>query len=285
MIKTCYKSGYLFLRSKHNIMKKLISILSIAIILMACNDDKITEDETIIPVKTNSVKTIAYNIIAQYPHDTASYTEGLEIYNGKLYESGGDFKNSFLQVGDLKTGKIDKTHKMGTDSIFGEGITILNGKIYQLTWRTHEVYVYDVKDITKVIQQFTWPYEGWGMTNNGTDLIITTGGTDMYFVDPTNFKIKNTVHIHDDYGPVDSVNELEYVDGFVYGNEYTKKDILKINPQTGEVVGKMNFNNLPGTDSIPGRTEYFNGIAYDSTSKSFFITGKRWPKIYEVKLN
>lgn len=266
-------------------MKKLITLILLATFFIACNDDKETVDLSIQPVKTNSVKTIAYNIIAQYPHDTASYTEGLEIYNGKLYESGGDFKNSFLQFGDLKTGKIDKTYKMGTDSIFGEGITILNNKIYQLTWQTHDVFVYDVKDITKVIQKLKWPYEGWGMTNNGTDLIITTGGTDLYFVDPTNFKIKNTVHIHDDNGPIDSVNELEYVDGFIWGNLYTTKNILKINPQTGAVVGKMNFNSLPGTDSIPRRTEYFNGIAYDSTTKTFFITGKRWPKIYEVKVN
>jgi glutaminyl-peptide cyclotransferase len=267
-------------------MKKLFTLLAVSSLFMACNNEKATEDPSIIPTpKISTVKPIAYNIIAQYPHDTASYTEGLELYNGKLYESGGDFINSMVQSGDLKTGKIDKKYKMGTSTIFGEGITILNRKLYQLTWKTHDVYVYDVKDITKVIKKFTWPYEGWGMTNNGTDLIITTGGTDLYFVDPATFKVKNSVHIHDDNGPVDSVNELEYVDGFVWGNVYTTKDILKIDPQTGAVVGKMSFNNLPGTDSIPDRTEYFNGIAYDSTSKSFFITGKRWPKIYEVKLN
>jgi len=267
-------------------MKKLFTLLTIASLFMACNGEEETEDRSIQPtVKTSTVKSISYNIIAQYPHDTASYTEGLELYNGKLYESGGDYINSVLQYGDLKTGKIEKKNNMGSATIFGEGITILNGKLYQLTYQTHDVFVYDVKDITKVIQKFTWPYEGWGMTNNGTDLIITTGGTDLYFVDPATFKIKNTVHIHDDNGPIDSVNELEYVNGFVWGNVYTTKDILKIDPQNGAVVGKMSFNNLPGTDSIPGRTDYFNGIAYDSTSKSFFITGKRWPKIYEVKLN
>ena len=264
-------------------MKKLFTLLTIASLFMACND---TEEPDVEPViKTSNVKTIPYNIIAQYPHDTASYTQGFELYKGKLYEGGGDYVNSKLQSGDLKTGKIDKKHMMGTSTIFGEGITILNEKLFQLTWQTHDVYVYDVKDITKVIQKFTWPYEGWGITNNGTDLIITTGGTDLYFVDPTTFKIKNTVHIHDDNGPVNSVNELEYIEGFVRGNVYTTKDILKIDPQTGAVVGKMSFNNLPGKDSIPGRTDYFNGIAYDSASKSFFVTGKRWPKIYEVKLN
>lgn len=267
-------------------MKKLFTFLAVSSLFMACNDEKATQDPSITPTpKISTVKTLTYTVIAQYPHDTASYTEGLELHNGKLYESGGDFINSMVQSGDLKTGKIDKKYKMGSPTIFGEGLTILNDKLYQLTWQTHDVYVYDVKDITKVIQKFTWPYEGWGMTNNGTDLIITTGGTDLYFVDPATFKVKNSVHIHDDNGPVDSVNELEYVDGFVWGNVYTTKDILKIDPTTGAVVGKMSFNNLPGTDSIPGRTEYFNGIAYDSKSKSFFITGKRWPKIYEVKVN
>lgn len=267
-------------------MKKLLTLFTAAAVLIACNDNKETENKSIEPgVKTSTAKTISFNIVAQYPHDTASYTEGLEIYNSKLYESGGDYINSVLQYGDIKTGKIDKKNKMGSATIFGEGITILNGKLYQLTYQTHDVFVYDVKDITKVIQKFTWPYEGWGMTNNGTDLIITTGGTDLYFVDPATFKIKNTVHIHDDHGPIDSVNELEYVKGFVWANVYTTKDILKIDPATGAVVGKMNFNNLPGTDSIPGRTEVLNGIAYDSTANSFFITGKRWPKIYEVKVN
>jgi glutaminyl-peptide cyclotransferase len=271
---------------RNKIILGVIGLLIAAAIYKSCKTEDETTDESDTPAVSSSVKVIPYSIISQYPHDTSSYTQGLEFYNGKLYESGGDFKNSLLQFGDAKTGKIDKTHKMGTDKIFGEGITILNGKLYQLTWQTHEVFVYDVKDITKVIQQFTWPYDGWGITNNGTDLIITTGGTDLYFVDPTTFKVKNSVHIHDNTGPLDSVNELEYVDGFVWGNVYQTRDILKINPQTGEVVGKMNFDNLlDPKDAIGTRAEFMNGIAYDSTSKTFFITGKRWPKIYEMRLN
>ena len=201
------------------------------------------------------------------------------------YESGGDYANSVLQFGDVVTGKIEKKNKMGTDKIFGEGITILKGKLYQLTWTTHEVFVYDVNDITKVIKTFPWPYEGWGITNNGTDLIVSTGGADIYSVDPETFKIKSTLHVHDANGPVFNINELEYADGFIWANIYTTKDIIKIDPQTGIITGKMNFNNLPGKDSIANRTEYFNGIAYDSTKKSFFVTGKRWPKIYELKIN
>ncbi len=268
-------------------MKKTISFLLSLALLAACGSDK-TDNPTLDEPKSkeSTVRNISYNIIGQYPHDTACFTEGLEFYNGKLYESGGDFKNSVLQFGEAKTGKIITKHKMGTEKTFGEGITILKGKLYQLTYTTHEVFVYDVKNISKVVQQFTWPFEGWGMTNNGTDLLITTGGTDLYFVDPSTFKIKNTVHIHDSNGPIDSVNELEYVNGFVWGNVYEKNDILKIDPQNGAVLGKMNFDNLlDAKDRVGNRAEVMNGIAYDSTAKTFFITGKRWPKIFEMRVN
>ena len=259
-----------------------------ALIFISCNnkEDEGNDDNSAVPItKSPAVQAIAYNIIAQYPHDTASYTQGLEFYNGKLYESGGDYANSFLQFGDAKTGKIERKNKMGTDKIFGEGITILNRKLYQLTWESNIVYVYDVNDITKVIKTFPWPYEGWGISHNSTDLIISTGGADVYIVDPETFKIKNTVHVHDDNGPVFNINELEYVNGFVWANIYQTKDIVKIDLQTGAIAGKMNFNNLPAPDSIPGRTDVLNGIAYDSASKSLFITGKRWSKMYELKIN
>ncbi|MEQ1553888.1 MAG: glutaminyl-peptide cyclotransferase [Ferruginibacter sp.] len=269
-------------------MKNILPFTLVVFLFISCNDDdKIKEvPNTISTSTTTAVKIIPYTIIAQYPHDTASYTEGLEFYNGKLYESGGDFANSVLQLGDAKTGKIEKKNKMGTATTFAEGITILNGKLYQLTWQTHDVFVYDVKDITKVIKKFTWPYDGWGLTNNGTDLILTTGGSDLYFVNPETFAIKNTVHIHDNAGPVDSVNELEYVNGFVWGNIYETNDIIKIDPQTGAIVGKMNFDKLlDPMDRLGTRAEVFNGIAYDSTAKTFFVTGKRWPKMFEIRVN
>ncbi|MEJ7610204.1 MAG: glutaminyl-peptide cyclotransferase [Ferruginibacter sp.] len=266
-------------------MKKLLTIATVAVVLASCNGNN-EDNDPAIPVKpASTVKNLPYTILAQYPHDTSSYTEGLEIYKGRLYESAGDYANSALQFGDLKTGKIERQNKMGTDKIFGEGLTIFKGKLYQLTYTTNIVYVYDVNDITKFIKTFPWPYEGWGLTNNGTDLIVSTGSANLYFVDPETFTIKNTVHVHDDNGPVNNINELEWVNGSVWANVYMTHDIIKINPETGAIEGKMNFNNLPGTDSIPNRSEAMNGIAYDSTSKSFFITGKRWPKIYEVKLN
>jgi glutaminyl-peptide cyclotransferase len=273
-------------------MKKYLFLAICTLALISCNDE--TEDpEVPTPVKESKVKALSFNIKAEYPHDTACYTEGLEFFNSKLYESGGDYAASVLQFGDVKTGKIEKKNKMGSSTIFGEGITILNGKLYQLTYQSHDVFVYDVKDITKVIQKFTWPYEGWGMTNNGTDLMITTGGTELYYVDPTTFKVKNTIRIHNEAGAVDNVNEIELVDGFIYGNVfvnsviYPSTTILKINPTTGEIVGTIDCSKIqaPQDKLNAKQDDVLNGIAYNKESKTFFVTGKRWNKIYEFSLN
>ena len=257
--------------------------------ISACNnsEDK-TVDRDLIPQKTGiaAPAAIVYNVIAQHPHDTGSYTQGLELHNGKMYESSGDFINSSLRITDFKTGKVEKKHAMGSSTIFGEGITILNNKIYQLTWQNNLVYVYDVNNITKPIQTLKWPYEGWGITNNGTDLIISDGSANLYFVNPQDFKVKNTVSVQTNLGPLDSLNELEWIGGFVYANVYTTNTIVKIDPESGHVIGIMNFKNLlQPTDYIQDRTDVLNGIAYDSTTKTMYVTGKRWPKLFEVRLN
>ena len=277
-------------------MKYLIT-LSFIVCLMSCNNGNDAKpgdngSGTAPVVEAPGLpapKPISYNIISEYPHDTSSFTEGLEFHNGKLYESGGDYGNSKLQYGDHKTGvPIDK-HKLD-DKIFGEGITILKDKIYQLSYQEHVVYVYDIKDIQKVIKTFTWPYEGWGMTNNGTDLIIDTGSPTLYFIDPETFKIKSTIAIVDNKGPVEMVNELEYINGFVWGNVWQTNRIVKIDPESGHVVGDMYMTNIAGPNGTMitpgfGNSDVLNGIAYDSISKNIFITGKRWPKLYEVKTN
>ena len=173
-------------------MKKYSAILAL-VILAACNNNDKTDgpqDPTIVPPKTPD---ISYTIVAEYPHDTVAYTQGLEFYNGKLYEGTGDFKTSSLRITDYKSGKVEKKHMMGTDSIFGEGITIFKGKIYQLTWKSHVVYVYDVNNIDKPVKTFNWPYEeGWGLTNNGKDLIASDGSANLYFINADDFKVKST---------------------------------------------------------------------------------------------
>ncbi len=263
------------------------AILLLSIVACDNNNDK-EIDEALIPQKSGiaAPAAISYSLVAQHPHDTSSYTQGLELYKGKMYESTGDYENSSLRITDFKTGKVEKKHMMGSDKIFGEGITILNDKIYQLTWESNLVYVYDIKDIAKPIQKFNWPYEGWGITHNGTELIISDGSANLYFVNPQDFKVKSTVAVQTNLGPVDNLNELEYIDGAVFANVYTTDKIVKIDPESGHVIGIMEFKNLlQAADITQGRTDYFNGIAYDSASKTMYVTGKRWPKLFEVKLN
>ena len=268
-------------------------ILALAFLgsLAACNntkeDDNNVVDTTIQPkyVGLPPPVNITYTILAQHPHDTSAYTQGLQIFNGKLYEGTGDYETSSLRITDWKTGNVEKKHMMGTDKIFGEGINIFKNKIYQLTWENNIVYVYDVNNIDKPINTFNWPYQGWGITNNGKELIISDGSANLYFVNPSDFKVQNTVAVVTNEGPVDSLNELEYIDGFVYANVYQTNYIVKIDSESGHVVGKMTFANLlQSSEKIPGRTDVLNGIAYDSTTKTMLITGKRWPKLFDVKL-
>ncbi len=271
-------------------MKYILFILIIGC-FSACNGGNESEDNSIdsslLPKYAGipAPATIPYTIIAQHPHDTSAYTQGLQLYNGKLYEGTGDYETSSLRITDWKTGTIEKKHVMGTSKIFGEGISILENKLYQLTWENNIVYVYDVKNIEKHISTFNWPNKGWGITNNGKELIISDGSANLYFVNPGDFKILNTLAVVSNEGPVNSLNELEFINGFIYANIYQTNDIIKIDPESGNVVGKMSFNNLlQPTDIIPQRTDVLNGIAYDSTSKTVLITGKRWPKLFEIKL-
>ncbi|MDB5203876.1 MAG: hypothetical protein JWQ27_3285 [Ferruginibacter sp.] len=270
-------------------MKKIFAASLLAATLFACNNntDTPSSDPSIAPPSTGipAPQNIIYNVIAEHPHDTSAYTQGLQLYNGKMYEATGDYENSSLRITDYKTGKVEKKHMMGSASIFGEGINIFHNKIYQLTWESNVVYVYDLTNIDKPVKTFNWPYEGWGITNNGTDLIVSDGSANLYFVDPETFKVKNTIAVRSNSRAFDNLNELEYIDGFVYANVYTTDTILKIDPSSGYVMGIMDFSNLLAAKDRTPRTDYFNGIAYDSTSKTMFVTGKRWPKLYEVKLN
>ena len=273
-----------------NLMKQFLAIAITIFLFSACNTNNGSPDSdpTITPLPTGiaAPKIISYTVMAQHPHDTSAYTQGLQFYNGKMYEGTGDFTTSSLRITDYKTGNVEKKHLMGSDKIFGEGINIFNNKIYQLTWQSNIVYVYDVKNIDKPIKTFKWPYQGWGITNNGKELIVSDGTANLYFVNPDDFKVKNTLAVEDNNGPVQELNELEYIDGFVYANVYQADYIVKIDPESGHVVGKMTMNNLlQASDNVPGRTDVLNGIAYDSISKTMFITGKRWPKLFEVKLN
>jgi glutamine cyclotransferase len=263
-------------------------LLALIAVITSCGSNNNPERDNDIATSHEEIpepKKMNFNIISSYPHDTSAYTQGLELFNGKMYESTGDYVNSSIRITNFKNGSVEKKHLMGTDKIFGEGITIMNNKIYQLTWQSNIVYVYDINNIEKPIQTFNWPYEGWGITHDNNQLYVSDGTANIYIVDPARFKIKSTISVKDNEGAVAQLNELEYVNGFLFANIYQTEIIVKINPENGKIIERAYLPNLLKDDEKSERTDVLNGIAYDSISKNFFITGQRWPKMFEVKFN
>lgn len=266
-------------------MKRILFFFFMLFAFVACKNNNADEQ------LTNGITPptpLNYSVINVYPHDTSAFTEGLEFHAGTLYESTGDsdYKGiSKLSKNEISTGKDLQKINLSKE-YFGEGITILNNKIYQLTYKTGKCFVYDFKTFKK-IGEFNYEGEGWGMTNDGKHLIMNNGNNNLYFRDPETFKIVNTVGVIDNNGPVAMINELEYVDGFIYANIWMTNYIIKIDAKSGRVIAKADFTNLinqyvPETITAGA---YLNGIAYDNIGKKFFITGKNWSKLFEMKFN
>ena len=231
--------------------------------------------------------TLQYTVVNVLPHDTESFTQGLFFYNGQLYESTGNFNTSWIGPVDMSTGKIDKKVTL-EPQYFGEGSTILNDKVYYLTWQTNKGFVYDLKTFKK-IGEFNYPTEGWGLTHDGQHLIMSAGTSELYYLDPESFQISKTVTVTDHLGPVPNLNELEYIGGHVFANQWQTSYILKIDPSNGKVVGRLDLRNVQEElfKDDPGFSDSdqsLNGIAWDSTTNKLYITGKKWPAMYEIKI-
>ena len=233
---------------------------------------------------------ISYDVVKEYPHDPTAFTEGLEYKDGFLYESVGEYGTSGIRKVDLTTGKVVAAHNM-EPRYFGEGLTILGDKIYQLTYREGKGFVYDLKTLRQE-RTFSFPAaEGWGMTNNGRQLIFDAGANTIHFLDPASFKEVKALHVTDEHGSVAEINELELIKGFIYANQWKTDLILKIDTATGRVVGRADLSTLrerTGIAAMSGRKgtpEVLNGIAYDAVNNRIFVTGKNWPKLFEIKLD
>ncbi|HYK47715.1 MAG TPA: glutaminyl-peptide cyclotransferase [Parafilimonas sp.] len=270
-------------------MKKIVFAVFLLLLFAACNNHKPTNP--VVDSSNPAPPVLNYSVVKVYPHDTSSYTQGLQWLDSSLYEGTGNYGSSKLIKEHITDGKAEKEISLDK-SFFGEGITVMNNKIYQLTWKENKVFVYDASTFKK-INELTWPFEGWGLTNNGKEIIVSTGSSNLYFVDPETFKIIRQVGVTDNYGPVALLNELEYANGSIYANQYETDYILKINATTGKVEGKMDCSKLLAQsglnfnpDEYSVNTGYvLNGIAYDSAKNSFYITGKMWPALFEIKLN
>ena len=252
----------------------------------ACHNNNDADSTTVSTVIVPA--TMNYTVTNIYPHDSTSFLEGLEWHDGFLYEGSGDpdytGKSKLAKV-DLVTGKDIQKINLAKE-YFGEGITVLNNKIYELTYKEGKCFVYDFKTFNK-LKEFNYDGEGWGMTNDGQYLIMDNKTDKLVYRDPNTFDIVKQVGVSDNNGPLSEINELEYVDGFIYANVYTRDIIVKIDPKTGSVVAKADLSKIWNTagQTENDRADVLNGIAYDATQKRFFITGKNWSKLFEVKFN
>lgn len=229
-----------------------------------------------------SVRYETYRIVREYPHDARAYTQGLAYADGVLYEGTGRYGLSSLRKVELETGKVLKQVDL-SPSFFGEGITLLNGKVYQLTWRSQTGFVYDLASFER-LGRFQYPTQGWGLTHDGTHLIMSDGSARLYYLHPETFAQTRVLEVHDANGPVDQLNELEYINGEIYANVWHRDDIVRISPETGAVVGRIDMSNLIDPARLTDPEAVLNGIAYDAATDRLFVTGKLWPALFEIRV-
>lgn len=270
-------------------MKFLFALL-ISFVFIACNNEQEQNDDNPVSTIPPPVQ-LSYSLLKVYPHDTAAFTQGLQFVKGYLYEGTGNPEkktgHSKLRKVDYATGKILREYSI-PGTIFAEGITILGDKIYQITYQDKKGFVYNLSDF-KLIKEFSYNTEGWGLTNDGTNLIMSDGSSNIFYWDPATLKEIRRLSVQDNNGLRNNINELEFINGFIYSNVWQKDEILKIDPATGNVVGVMDMSELkkmyPELSGDNDSDKVLNGIAWDSSSNHLFITGKNWPKLFEIKLN
>ncbi|MBA3665959.1 MAG: glutaminyl-peptide cyclotransferase [Bacteroidetes bacterium] len=275
-------------------MKKYFSVVLITLSIVSCKPPQPANDPstvvTAVPKKPEPVK-ITYTLIETLPHDTTCFTEGLLMYEGKLFESSGAPDNlprtrSSFGIVNLKNGKLDVKGELDRKTYFGEGIAILNNKLYQLTYQNQVGFIYDAKTFNSAGQFSFKNKEGWGLTTDGTSLIMSDGTSDLTFLDPANQNVVKTLNVNTiNYDLPDQLNELEYINGFIYANVWRTNTIIKIDPATGDISGIMDLTQLAAT----ARSKYknsleMNGIAFDPATKKMLITGKMWPEIYKIEI-
>ena len=223
-----------------------------------------------------------YKVVNTYVHDTKAFTQGLVFEDGFLYEGTGLNGRSELRKVELETGKVLQIHKL-PDEFFGEGITVFRDRIIQLTYLSNVGFVYN-KETFELLGQFSYPTEGWGLTHDGKHLIMSDGTPMLYFLDPETFKQSHKIMVLDQETPVWWLNELEYIDGQIFANVLPTEQIVRIDPETGRVIGWIDMKGILNPQDYNEQVDVFNGIAYDPAGRRLFVTGKFYPKLYEIEL-
>jgi glutamine cyclotransferase len=230
----------------------------------------------------DKVKQYIYKIENRYPHDTKAYTQGLFIHNGVMYESAGQYKQSCLRTTDLLTGDVITNIPL-PPAIFAEGACVLNDTIYQLSWQEQTCFRYDLPSLQPA-GELHYRGEGWGLTTDGTHLIMSDGSSILKFLRPADFSEVRYVNVTYEGKVLPLLNELEYIEGEIWANVYTKDYIVRINPADGKVTGIVFMQNLLPAELRTPQTDVLNGIAYDAAAKKLFVTGKNWAKLYEISV-
>lgn len=266
-------------------MKHFIIILTAFATLVACGGT---------PKKTTSVQGesttsqrvepqfYTYEVVAEYPHSRSSYTQGLQFVDGELWEGTGEYGDSQILRTDIATGKALQSQANPKDE-FGEGITILGDKIYQLTWTNGKMHIYDRKTLKKVATH-TYKGEGWGLTSDGAKLYMSDGTSNIRVLDPESLKVERYIGVTARGESISYLNELEWIEGKIWANIYTTNQIAIINPKDGVVEGVIDLTGILPEKEHDNRTDVLNGIAYDKATKRIFVTGKNWSKLFEIKL-
>ena len=223
-----------------------------------------------------------YEVVRAWPHDRAAFTQGLVFLNGALLESTGLNGESSLREVELETGRVLKRIAVPRE-YFAEGLAVVGEQAFQLTWQNGKAFVYD-RDTFRRLKEFTYEGEGWGLATDGRSLIFSDGSSRIRFLDPTTFAVQRTIDVQRDGQPVARLNELEYIKGEIFANVWQTDTVVRIDPATGRVTGTIDFAGLLAPQDRDSTTDVLNGIAYDAVKDRLFVTGKRWPKLFEVRL-
>lgn len=234
------------------------------------------------PLQQSEIKTLDWSIARAFPHDVTSFTEGLLWHDGALYESTGMEGQSKVRRVDLQSGQPTKNVNLPAQ-LFGEGLALADDRLYQLTWQSKVGFVYDAKTF-KPLAKFSYGNEGWGLTFDGTHLIQSDGTDVLTLRDPKDFASVKTVKVTRGGAPLRNLNELEWIDGYVWANVWQTDEIVVIDPTDGKVVAQLNLSGLLGAADRTGGEDVLNGIAYDAASKRLFVTGKNWPKLFWIRV-
>lgn len=261
---------------------RLILVLSLALSSYQCQAGANNGRPANTPANA-VVPKYGYQIVNIWPHDSNAFTQGLILMDGKLLESTGQEGRSSLRSVELETGKILKKVEVPVP-YFAEGIAVLNGKVYQLTWQHQLGFIYDLQTLER-LGQFNYDGEGWGLTTDGKSLILSDGSNRLRFIDPSSFRVTKTINVLDGAMPVRQLNELEFVQGEIYANIWHDDRIAVIDPQSGRVNSWIDLTGLMPKEDLRGEAEaVLNGIAYDQANNKLFVTGKLWPRLFEIRV-